>query len=155
MAKLDKSIGPCNPAGHSKSGSINIVTVKLAHPALNVHHSVQLGRVFCEAYEKNPPSHFHDAINNGVKRMACTRSHIKTSSKLITNTNAIINHALPLLSSGDIDLHDVCHQTLRSGDITVSSQLRVKISKRLFQTHAVTGLFQFTQNNPQARHCHY
>ncbi len=40
------SIDLRNPAGHSKIGPINIVTVKLAYPALNVRHSVRLGRGF-------------------------------------------------------------------------------------------------------------
>ncbi len=107
IAKLDMAIDPLNPTGHPKSGPINIVTGKLAHPAVNVHHSLHLGRVSREAYEKNLPAGFHDTINAGVKTMAYTGSHSKISSKLVTNPNAIINRALPVLSSGDINLNDM------------------------------------------------
>ena len=141
IAKLDKAIDPHNLAGHPKSGPINIVTFNLAYSAFIVHHSVHCGRAFCEANENNLPSSFYDTINAGVKTKAYTGSHMKASSKLITNPNAINNHALPLLNSGNIDLYDVCHQTIRSVDITVSSQRRVKIGTRQFQTHAVTVLF--------------
>ena len=102
--KLDTVIDPLNPAGHPKSGPINIVTGKLAHPAVNVHHSLRLGQVSREAYEKNLPAGFHDTINAGVKTMAYTGSRPKTSSKQVTNPNAIMNRVLPMLSSGDVDL---------------------------------------------------
>ena len=102
--KLDTVIDPLNPAGHPKSGPINIATGKLAHPAVNVHHSLRLGKVSREAYEKNLPAGFHDTINAGVKTMAYTGSRPKTSSKQVTNPDAIMNRALPMLSSGDVDL---------------------------------------------------
>eukprot|EP00745_Piridium_sociabile_P031048 TRINITY_DN51469_c0_g2_i2.p1 TRINITY_DN51469_c0_g2~~TRINITY_DN51469_c0_g2_i2.p1 ORF type:complete len:652 (+),score=127.59 TRINITY_DN51469_c0_g2_i2:129-2084(+) len=102
--KVDTVIDPLDAGGHPKGSPINIVTGKLAHPAVNVHHSLHLARVSREAYEKNLPTGFHDTINAGVKTMAYTGSRPNASSKLVTNPNSIINRALPMLSSGDIDL---------------------------------------------------
>ena len=97
-------IDPLDPTGHPKSVPINIVTGKIAHPAVNVHHSLHLGRASREAYEENLPAGFYDNINASVKTMAYTGSHQKKSTKTATNPNAIINRSLPVLSSGDIDL---------------------------------------------------
>ena len=69
--KIDTVIDPLNPAGHPKSGPINIVTGKIAHPAVNVHHSLHLGRDSRETYEKKCPSrlscpHQCRCQNNGI-----------------------------------------------------------------------------------------
>jgi len=71
---------------------------------VNVHEFIWLGKTCKESYERRLPTGFHESINAGVKNMAYKESQNKTATKSVVNPNAIINRALPLLSSGDIDL---------------------------------------------------
>ena len=52
-SKLETVIGPLDPTGHPNTRPINIVIGKLAHPAVNIHQSLHLGRASREAYEQN------------------------------------------------------------------------------------------------------
>jgi len=92
-----------DPAGHPKGAAINIVSSKVTHPSVNVHEFLRLRKTSRESYESKLPTGFHESINAWVKTMAYKDSQNKTAMKSVVNPNAIINRALPLLSSGDID----------------------------------------------------
>jgi len=97
-------IDSLDPAGHPKGAAINIVSGKVAHPSVSVHEFLRLGKTSRESYESKLLTRFQESINAGVKTKAHKESQNKTATKSVVNHNAIINRALPLLSSGDIDL---------------------------------------------------
>ena len=118
---------------------------KVAHPSVNVHESLRLGKTSRESYESKLPTGFHESINTGVKTMARKESQKKTAIKSVINPNAIINRALSRLSSGEIDLPAVFATELSevvtsllqaNGDIRVATD-KSKLIQQLagFRSH--------------------
>ena len=150
--KVKSAIDRLNPAGHPKSGPINIVNGKLAHPSVNVHLALDLGRISREEHEKKLPAGFHDNINAGVKTMAYTGSCSKASTKSVTtNPDAIINRALPMLSSGEIDL-PVMFATELSEVVTSLFQANGEIRAATDKSKPIQRLasFKLHRNLPKA-----
>ena len=72
-----EQIDPLDPTGHPKGAAINIVWGKVAHPSVNVHESLRLGKTFRESYESKLPTGFHESIDAGVKTIQWPTKNLK------------------------------------------------------------------------------
>ena len=143
--KVELSIDPFD--AHTEANKIvNIVSGRVAPPAVNVDQAHDIGLQQMKTFEAALPNGFYDTISKKVITMEASKKHVKMGEKTIVNTELLFSRLLGLQGScrESLDIKELLTYELSpvptamfqgSGDMRISKskselkkQLQVDIS---------------------------
>ena len=110
--KLQLSIDPLDTTQNSKT-LVNIVSGKVAHPAINVYNAVEIGKIQMTKFKSGLPESFNQVIPKIVKTMGYSKKHIKHGEKKIFDTSVIFSRLIGLQAScRGVDIDEALNSSL-------------------------------------------
>jgi hypothetical protein len=130
--KLEMCIDPMDPADHP-DGIVNIVSGKIGKDEVNVHKSVEIGRLLMKEFENKWPDGFYGPIPKKVVTMSVKQA-VSIGKDKIVDINAIYARVIGLMSSSrDIDIKDVLSHELSPVPTSMFTEDGMRIAKNKSQ----------------------